>query len=73
MTAKQKRAAGVGVLLVGYSAVIAGLFGLAAKPLVAVLLVLGGSALAICSAVEIVEGPGPDPAPSQKITQSAPE
>lgn len=73
MSTKQKRAVGVGVLLVAYSAVIAGLFGLAAKPLVAVLLVLGGTALAICSAVEIVEGPGPDSAAPQKITQSAPE
>jgi len=60
MRTKQKRAAGVGVLLTGYSAVIAGLFGLAAKPLLAVVLVLGGTALSICSAVEIVEGPGPD-------------
>ena len=60
MSTKQKRAAGIGVLLTGYSAVIAGLFGLAAKPLLAVLLVLGGAALSICSAVEIVEGHGPD-------------
>ena len=65
MSTKQKRAAGIGVLLTGYSSVIAGLFGLAAKPLLAVLLVLGGTALSICSAVEIVEGSGPDSAASE--------
>ena len=66
MSTKQKRAAGVGVLLTGYSALIAGLLGLAAKPLLAVLLVLGGTALAICSAVEIVEGRGPDSATPER-------
>ena len=73
MNTKIKRATGVGVLLTSYSALIGGLFGLAANPLLAVLLVLGGTALSICSAVEIVEGPGPDAATPQKITQSVPE
>ena len=73
MSTKQQRAAGIGVLLTSYSAIIAGLFGLAAKPLIAVLLVLGGTALTICTAVEIVEGPGPDSTTPSKITQSAPE
>ena len=66
MDTKQKRAAGIGVLLTGYTAVIAGLFGLLEKPLLAVLLVLGGTALSICSAVEIVEGAGPDSATPER-------
>ncbi len=44
----------VGMLLVGYSALIGGLFGLSAQPLIGVLMVLGGMALSICSAAELV-------------------
>jgi hypothetical protein len=50
----------VGLLLVGYSALIGGSFGLAAKPLIGVLLVLGGMALLTCSAVELIQDK-PDP------------
>lgn len=44
----------MGLLLVGYSALIGGAFGLAVKPLVAALLVLGGMALLACSAAELI-------------------
>jgi len=55
------------VLLAGYSALLAGLFGLAAKPLIGVLLVLGGMALSVCSAAELVqEGTKPDSAMPQR-------
>lgn len=65
MSTKQKRAIGVGVLLAGYSALLAGLFGLTAKPLIGVLLVLGGMALSVCSAAELVqEDQNPDSASS---------
>jgi hypothetical protein len=50
----RKSAIRVGALLTGYSAVLAGLFGLAVQPLVGVLMVLCGLALAVCSAVELV-------------------
>ncbi len=63
MSVRRRRTISVGVLLAGYSALVAGLFGLAAKPLIAVLLVLGGMALSICSAVELVQDQpetGPD-------------
>ena len=56
MSSKYRRAIGVAVLLAGYSALLAGLFGLRANPLVGVLLVLGGMALAVCSATELVQG-----------------
>ena len=65
MSTKQKRTIGVGVLLAGYSALLAGLFGLTAKPLIGVLLALGGMALSICSAAELVQDrPDADSAPS---------
>jgi hypothetical protein len=61
MSLNRKKSISVGVLLAGYSAVIAGLFGLAAQPLIGVLMVLGGMALSICSAAELVqERPDPD-------------
>jgi hypothetical protein len=61
MSMRCKRAISVGVLLAGYSALLGGLFGLAAKPLIGVLMVLGGMALAVCSAAELVqEQPDPD-------------
>jgi hypothetical protein len=59
---RRRRAISVGVLLAGYSALLAGLFGLTAKPLIGVLMVLGGMALSVCSAAELVqEQPDPDP------------
>jgi hypothetical protein len=48
------------VLLAGYSALLAGLFGLTVRPLLGVLMVLGGMALSICSAAELVQE-RPDP------------
>ena len=67
MSTRQRRAIGVGVLLAGYSALLAGLFGLAANPLIGVLLVLGGMALSVCSAAELVqEGTKPDSAMPQR-------
>jgi hypothetical protein len=49
------------MLLAGYSALIAGLFGLSVQPLIGVLVVLGGMALSICAAAELVqERPDPD-------------
>jgi hypothetical protein len=60
MSTKRSRSISIGVLLSGYSALLAGLFGLASKPLVGVLLVLGGMALSICSASELVQEPHPD-------------
>jgi len=55
MILNRRRAISVGMLLAGYSALIAGLFGLAVQPLVGVLVVLGGMALAICAAAELVQ------------------
>jgi drug/metabolite transporter (DMT)-like permease len=60
MSVRRRRAISVGLLLVGYSALIGGSFGLAAKPLIGVLLVLGGMALLTCSAVELIQDK-PDP------------
>jgi hypothetical protein len=62
MSVTRRRAISVGVLLAGYSALLAGLFGLTAKPLIGVLMVLGGMALAVCSAAELVQE-RPDPGP----------
>ena len=50
----RRKVISLGVLLVGYSALIAGLFALAYQPLIGVLMVLGGMALSICSAVELL-------------------
>jgi len=61
MNLNRRKSISVGMLLVGYSALIAGLFGLAVQPLIGVLVVLGGMALSICSAAELVqERPDPD-------------
>lgn len=63
MSFNRRKAISVGILLVGYSALIAGLFALGFQPLLGVLMVLGGMALSICSAAELVqERPEPDPA-----------
>jgi len=53
MNISRKKSISVVMLLIGYSAMIAGLFGLASLPLVGVLLVLGGMALSVCSAAEL--------------------
>jgi hypothetical protein len=55
MSFNRRKSISVGVLLAGYSALIAGLFALSAQPLVGVLMVLGGMALSICSAAELVQ------------------
>jgi hypothetical protein len=55
MRVDRKRAVSLAVLLVSYSATIAGLVSLAILPLVGVLVTLGGSALAICSAAELIQ------------------
>jgi hypothetical protein len=60
MSVSRRRAISLGVLLAGYSVLLAGLFGLTAKPLIGVLMVLGGMALSICSAAELVQE-HPDP------------
>ena len=60
MSTKRKRAISMGVLLFGYSALLAGLFGFLAKPLIGALLVLGGMALSICSANELLDGASPE-------------
>ena len=63
MSEKRRRAISVGLLLVGYSALIGGAVGLAVRPLIGVLLVLGGMALLACSAYELIQGksaPGRD-------------
>jgi len=54
MRVSRKRSVSVGILLIGYSALIAGLFGLANQPIIGVLMVLGGMALSLCSATELV-------------------
>ncbi len=55
MSLNRRKSVSVGMLLVGYSALIAGLFGLAVQPLIGVLVVLAGMALSICSAAELVQ------------------
>jgi hypothetical protein len=55
MSFNRRKSISVGILLVGYSALIAGLFALSVQPLVGVLVVLGGMALSICSAAELVQ------------------
>ncbi len=55
MSFNRRKSISVGILLVGYSALIAGLFALAVQPLIGVLVVLGGMALSICSAAELVQ------------------
>jgi hypothetical protein len=55
MSFNRRKSISVGILLVGYSALIAGLFALAVQPLIGVLMVLAGMALSICSAAELVQ------------------
>lgn len=57
MSVSRRKAISVGMLLAGYSALIAGLFSLATEPLISVLEVLGGMALSLCSATELVHEP----------------
>jgi len=45
----------VAVLLTGYTALLGGLVGLRFRPIVAVLLMLGGMALSLCSATELLQ------------------
>jgi hypothetical protein len=52
---KGKRGISIAVLLTGYTAVQVGLIGLRTRPIIAVLLVLGGMALSLCSAAELVQ------------------
>jgi hypothetical protein len=50
-------------LLFGYTAVLMGLFvGLPLNPIVGVLLVFSGMALTVCTAIELIDGFGVDPA-----------
>jgi hypothetical protein len=63
LSMKARRIIGILMLLVGYTALLGGLFfGLAVNPIVGVLLVLGGLALSVCTAIELVDGFGVDPA-----------
>lgn len=55
MSVSRRRAISVVLLLFGYSALIGGTLGLKTNPLIGVLLVLGGMALLICSAHELIE------------------
>lgn len=67
MSFNRKKSISVGILLVGYSALIVGLFALAVQPLIGVLVVLGGMALSICSAAELAqERPETDPLSQRK-------
>jgi hypothetical protein len=59
MQINRNRAMNVGVLLSGYSAMLGGLFSLAFLPLVGVLMALGGMALSIAAAVELIREPAP--------------
>lgn len=63
MSVSRDRTISLLLLLIGYSALIAGLFALAAQPLIGVLMVLCGMALSIFSAIELVQAPAaPDSA-----------
>jgi hypothetical protein len=57
MRVSRERTISLVMLLVGYSALIAGLFALVAEPIIGVLLVLGGMALSLCSAIDLVRVP----------------
>jgi hypothetical protein len=61
MEINRKRALSVGLLLSGYSALLGGIFSLAFLPLVGVLVALGGLALTINSAFELVVEEQPSP------------
>ncbi len=61
MSVSHKKAISVGMLLAGYSALIGGLIGLSTAPLIGVLMVLGGMALSICSAAELIQERPPEP------------
>jgi hypothetical protein len=55
MNEKGNRGINIAALLTGYTAILSGLVALRTRPIVAVLVVLGGMALSICSAVELVQ------------------
>jgi hypothetical protein len=57
VSVSRRKAISVGMLLAGYSALVAGLFSLASQPLLSVLVVLGGMALSLCSATELIQEP----------------
>lgn len=57
MKVSRWRAISLGMLLTGYSALLAGLVALASQPILGVLMVLGGMALTLCSATELVSEP----------------
>jgi hypothetical protein len=57
MRVRRWRAISLGALLTGYTALLAGLLALAHQPIIGVLLVLSGAALALCSAVELISEP----------------
>ena len=57
MSVRRDRMISLVMLLTGYSALIAGLLALAAHPLVGVLMALGGMALSVCSAIDLVQAP----------------
>lgn len=63
MSVRRRRTISVLLLLTGYSALILGTLGLAVRPLIGALAVLGGMALLICSAVELIED---KPAPGSR-------
>lgn len=72
MSMTVKRTIGIVVLLVGYTALLAGLFyGLSVNPIVGVLMVLSGMALSICTAIELIDGFGVDPAEYNRDRQTA--
>lgn len=66
MSVNRGRTIGVGMLLTGYSALIGGMLCLAIQPIVSVLLVLGGMALSLCSATEIVQERSGAPPPGKR-------
>jgi hypothetical protein len=57
MSVSREKMISLVMLLTGYSALIAGLLALAVHPLLGVLMVLGGMALSVCSAIELVQAP----------------
>lgn len=57
MSVSRERMISLVVLLTGYSALIAGLLALAVHPLLGVLTALGGMALSVCAAIELVQTP----------------
>ncbi len=67
MRVSRERMGRLVMLLTGYSALIAGLLALGAHPLVGVLMAIGGMAISICSAIDLVRVPvAPHPISSGK-------